>query len=163
MASNYSLEFKQAAVRKMLNRGSKRVEDLAEEMGASRAMLYKWRDEFANQSGMKKLSRPKDRAATEKMKLLSEYSNLDQALRGEFLRKHGLHQEHIDEWKQTVESALSPKKKKSVESQDLKEQKKKVALLEKEIRRKDSALAEASALLILKKKADLIWGSGEDE
>ncbi len=35
-------------------------------------------------------------------------------------------------------------------------------LLKKELRRKDSALAEATALLILKKKANLIWGVDED-
>jgi hypothetical protein len=40
---------------------------------------------------------------------------------------------------------------------------KKVKQLEKELRRKDKALAEAAALLILKKKADLLWGSEEDE
>jgi len=35
--------------------------------------------------------------------------------------------------------------------------------LESELRRKDKALAEASALLILKKKADLIWGENADD
>jgi hypothetical protein len=35
--------------------------------------------------------------------------------------------------------------------------------LERELRRKESALAEAAALLILRKKADAIWGKDEDE
>jgi hypothetical protein len=35
--------------------------------------------------------------------------------------------------------------------------------LEKELHRKDRALAETTALLVLKKKADLIWGNGENE
>jgi hypothetical protein len=35
--------------------------------------------------------------------------------------------------------------------------------LEKELRRKEKALAEAAALLVLKKKAEAIWGDGEDE
>jgi ribosomal protein L4 len=35
--------------------------------------------------------------------------------------------------------------------------------LKKELNRKEKALAEASALLILKKKADLIWGDGEGD
>lgn len=40
----------------------------------------------------------------------------------------------------------------------------KIKDLERELRRKDKALAEASALLILQKKIDLIWGNkGEDE
>jgi len=35
--------------------------------------------------------------------------------------------------------------------------------LERELRRKEAALAETAALLVLKKKADLIWGEGKDE
>lgn len=35
--------------------------------------------------------------------------------------------------------------------------------LERELRRKDAALAEAAALLMLRKKADAIWGTEEDE
>jgi hypothetical protein len=34
-----------------------------------------------------------------------------------------------------------------------------IRLLEREILRKDTALAEASALLILQEKVDLIWGN----
>ena len=41
--------------------------------------------------------------------------------------------------------------------------KKKIKELERDISRKDRALAETTALLVLKKKADLIWGSGENE
>ena len=40
---------------------------------------------------------------------------------------------------------------------------KKIKELERDISRKDRALAETTALLVLKKKADLIWGSGENE
>jgi hypothetical protein len=35
--------------------------------------------------------------------------------------------------------------------------------LKKDLNRKDKALAETSALLVLKKKADLIWGDLEDD
>ena len=35
--------------------------------------------------------------------------------------------------------------------------------LERELRRKDKALAEAAALLVLRKKAAAIWGESEDE
>jgi len=59
--------------------------------------------------------------------------------------------------------ALNPTKKSQQELKELIIEKNKVKQLEKEIRRKDKALAEVSALLVLKKKADLIWGSEEDE
>jgi hypothetical protein len=35
--------------------------------------------------------------------------------------------------------------------------------LKKELRRKDKALAETTALLVLKKKAASIWGEPEDD
>jgi hypothetical protein len=41
--------------------------------------------------------------------------------------------------------------------------KKKIKELERDLSRKEKALAETTALLVLKKKADLIWGSGEDQ
>lgn len=35
--------------------------------------------------------------------------------------------------------------------------------LKKELQRKESALAETAALLVLRKKAEAIWGSSQDE
>jgi transposase len=35
--------------------------------------------------------------------------------------------------------------------------------LEKELRRKDKALAEAAALLVLQKKVQAIWGDADDD
>ena len=43
------------------------------------------------------------------------------------------------------------------------EKDKRIKELERELRRKDKALAETAALLVLKKKAQAIWGDREDE
>ncbi|MNP84932.1 hypothetical protein D3C76_1844560 [compost metagenome] len=40
---------------------------------------------------------------------------------------------------------------------------KRIEQLERELRRKEAALAETAALLVLRKKADAIWGKDEDE
>jgi hypothetical protein len=40
---------------------------------------------------------------------------------------------------------------------------KELAVVQRDLRRKDKALAEAAALLILKKKADAIWGGVDDD
>jgi len=39
---------------------------------------------------------------------------------------------------------------------------KRIRELERELRRKDAALAETAALLVLKKKAQMIWGDEDD-
>ena len=158
----YSTEFKKSAVQKYLSRGSRSVNEIIQEIGISSPTLYQWRDEIANVTGMKKSSRPQDRSVIEKLKAITEFEALPLEKRGEYLRKNGLHEENLNEWRLQIENALSSKKKSREERQELHAEQKKVKELERELRRKDKALAEVSALLVLKKKADLIWGS-EDE
>ena len=159
----FSDEFKKATVQKLLSRGTRKVQDIANEAGIKAPTLYDWRDKFANTDGMKKSSKPQSRSASEKLKALSEYNVLSKEERGEYLRKNGLHEEHLAEWKKQIEEAFAPSKKLAADKSELLAEQKKVKQLEKELRRKDKALAEAAALLILKKKADLLWGSEEDE
>lgn len=159
----YSVEFKKSAVQKYLSRGNRSVNEVLQEIGIASPTIYQWRDQFAKVPGMTKSTKPQSRSASEKFKALMEYDALPSEKRGEYLRKNGLHEEHLIEWRNQVEDAFSPKKKSLQERQELAAEKNKVKQLEREIRRKDKALAEVSALLVLKKKADLIWGSEEDE
>lgn len=63
-----------------------------------------------------------------------------------------------------MEASLEPSKKVSAEARSERaHDRQKIKELERELNRKDKALAETAALLILKKKADLIWGTGENE
>ena len=72
---------------------------------------------------------------------------------GHYLRKKGLYSNQVVEWRAEMMKnlALQPKFKRD-------ERDDKIRVLEREILRKDKALAEASALLILEKKVALIWG-----
>ncbi len=74
-----------------------------------------------------------------------------------------MHIEYIQEWREQMEKSLTPTQNKNRERSERAEDQRKIKELEKEIKRKDKALAETAALLILKKKANLIWGTGEDE
>ncbi len=84
---------------------------------------------------------------------------------GEFLRSKGLHSVELENWRKLVmeaaQSAFSnPKKaKRHGASPDAK----KIKALEKKIRRKDKALAEAAALLVLQKKVQEIWGDEDSD
>jgi hypothetical protein len=97
--------------------------------------------------------------ALEKLRLVLEASELDEVQRGAFLRKEGLHQADLDRWQAAIETALDPGAAKKVAAGD----KKRVASLEKELRRKDKALAEAAALLVLRKKAQALLGDEDDD
>jgi transposase len=159
----YSEEFKQSAVKKLMSRGNRTVTEIIEEVGISQPTIYQWRNDLANVRGMKKDQSPQDRPLSEKNKTIFEYDALAVEKRGEYLRKNGLHEANIADWRSQVEKALQPVKRTSQERKELGAEKEKNKKLEKELRRKDKALAEVSALLILKKKADLLWGSEEDE
>ena len=159
----YSAVFKESAVQKFLGRGRRPGKEVAQEIGVPPQTLYQWRNELGRIGTMKKTTPPQSRPVSEKLKAIAEYYALPEDQRGEYLRKHGLHKENLEQWQKQVEEAFSPVKRSSGERAELVAEQKKIKILERELRRKDKALAEASALLILKKKADLIWGTGEDE
>jgi len=77
-----------------------------------------------------------------------------------FLRQKGLHEATLEKWKKEMLEAL---KIKSFVGGKKDPQRKRIAVLERELRRKEAALAEAAALLVLKKKADAIWGDAKDD
>ena len=158
---NYSVEFQKSVVSKYLNRGHRTTESIAQDTGVSQASIYGWIKKYGNVQIMTNKSdrKPNDRKAEEKFQLVMKYFSLPEEDRGKFLRENGLHSEHLEQWKKKLESGFDPKPK----STSLAEDKKKINDLEKEIRRKDKALAEAAALLILQKKANLLWGKDEDE
>jgi transposase-like protein len=72
----HSLEFKQSAVEKLLNRGGRSIKEISDAAGVSGPSLYRWRDELGSVGIMKKTLRPQDRSPTEKLKILSEIDGL---------------------------------------------------------------------------------------
>lgn len=158
---HFSVDFQKSVVSKFLNRGSRTAESIAEDVGVSIASIYGWTKKYGNVQTMTNKSgrKPNDRKAHEKFQLVMKYFSLPDEERGKFLRENGLHSDHLEMWKETMEAGFNTKSK----TPELAEEKKKNKILEREIRRKDKALAEAAALLILQKKAQLLWGSDEDE
>ncbi len=83
---------------------------------------------------------------------------------GQQARK-GLYVEQINAWREACEQAnsLAQPIKTRREREEEKAAKKRIKQLERELRRKDAALAETAALLVLRKKAEALWGKDEDE
>lgn len=106
--------------------------------------------------------RPEDWSPEEKLKAVLEAASLSDDQLGAFLRQKGLHETHLQQWRLKMLNGLSDKdkphkiKRKSPETKQIRQ-------LEKEIRRKDKALAETAALLVLKKKVQEIWGDEDDD
>lgn len=92
-----------------------------------------------------------------------ETAALNEADLAEYCRKRGLYPAQIAAWRFACEQANDWDRASTARlGQATKEEKKRVKDLERELARKDRALAEAAALLILGKKASAIWGGEED-
>lgn len=161
-------------VQKMLMPNARPVSALAQDAGISEGTLYRWKKETIL-SGMSS-DRPNDKttsttnpphqwSAEEKLAVVLEGAAVPEAELGEFLRRKGVHAAQLTEWrKQVTEGAVA-----ALEGRGSKADRKAVSMdarrvrdLERELRRKDKALAEAAALLILKKKAQALWGEEDD-
>ena len=157
---NYSNEFKDAIRLKILNRGNKTKTAICEEAGADLGTATKWLQPRGTYSPMKKQKNSHKWTPEQKLKILMETGSLSDSELGAYLRKVGLFSPQLEEWKNEFLSSI---KTISSSSTNKDERDQKIKTLEREILRKDKALAEASALLILQKKVNLIWGNKDED
>ena len=162
---SYSDGFKSRMIQRMTGPRAISANRLAAEVGVGQPTLSAWLREARRLTGMGKEKdeaksveprSPKTWSAEEKYKVVVEAAAITEADLGEFLRKKGLHGAQLEEWRQLVKVALgaSGKNRRPMDKAD----KKRVRSLERELRRKDAALAEMAALVTLKKKAaKLLW------
>jgi transposase len=109
-----------------------------------------------------KEKRPKDWTAKERMAALIETGSMSAEACTAWCRKRGIFTYNIDQWKKDAISAMASQ---STKKQSDKEKilRKENTALKKDLLRKDKALAETAALLVLKKKVQEIWGEPEDD
>jgi len=176
----YSNKFKSAMVHRLSGNNAISANSLSREVGVGQSTLSKWlrdasvvqpetfqyptnelaKEAFYNMTKTPKS--PKDRTPEQKMQAVLESSQLSEEDLGAFLRKNGLHESNLKQWRLEMLGGLqttASKKKAKGKSAEAK----RIRQLEKEVNRKDKALAETAALLVLKKKAQAIWGDEEDD
>ena len=152
------------AVSKLTSTSSLGLNATARELGIPNSTLFVWRKKYANNCIiMNKTNKRNDKfSPEEKLQILLETSSLSEKELGEYFRKNGLYSSDLEEWKNNFYSSQKSvgRPKKDPEVQELRKEKKE---LTKNIRRKDRALAEMSARVVLLKKSHLIFGGSEDE
>jgi hypothetical protein len=102
----------------------------------------------------------------DKFAAVVEAAAMNEVQLSEYCRRRGLYPEQLRAWRAACEQANDWDRAASRQiSRETKDGKKRIQQLERELVRKEKALAEAAALMILRKKADAIWGrkEGEDE
>lgn len=92
------------------------------------------------------------------MQAIIDCEALDEEATNTYCRKQGIYPHHPEQWKKDFLSAGSSAISAQTQLKQLKSDNK---LLQQELRRKEKALAEAAALLVLKKKAQRLLGNNE--
>jgi len=176
MSQTYTEGFKIQAVEKALNRSAEiSLTEMAKTLGVSRSALQRWITQSKNDqleiasnhdrspiTTMKvKEKRPQDWSLEERLKVVIESDGLSEEAASELCRTQGIFPHHLKEWKQQfiTGSAVLADTKKQVTIKSLRNE---IKDLNKDLNRKNKALAETAALLVLKKKVDEIWGKSED-
>lgn len=162
----YPAERKEAVLKKMMPPNNKPLKVLAKEEGISEATLHNWRKEARSQGRLlpEGSSTPEGWSAKDKFGAVVETAAMNDAELGEYCRRRGLFPEQVKAWRAACEQATDWKQESARElGQAMRQEKKRIKELERELVRKEKALAEAAALLVLRQKAEAIWGEGEDE
>lgn len=162
----YSPEFKEKTIRQLLPPHNRSVASISRETGVSEPTLYAWRKQFQEQA--RAPSAPTAPAciynAKARLSAVIATSAMNELERSAWCREQGLYPEQLDAWRQAFEGmddeSQSPVRA-SKAGQRAAAERKNVQRLQKELARKDKALAEAAALLVLTKKAQAIWGVDE--
>ncbi len=159
----YSEVFRSRMVDRMVGPRAMSATALSREVGVSQPVLSRWLRKARSVEGMtpsRKQTKHKWTGA-EKLRVVLEASQLPDNELGALLRREGLHAAQLAEWRSAAEAALSAvdaprgRPPRSADGKRIQE-------LERELRRKEQALAETAALLVLKKKVQAIWGDEAD-
>lgn len=157
--AHYPPERREAVIRRMLNEAIS-IPALAKETGITAWTLYQWRRQATISEAMaNKPKKPDKLSATRKLAMVVETAVLNEAELAEYCRRHGVYPEQIKTWREAAEQASAGG---LVPAKQLREavalEKRRNKALERELRRKERALAETAALLTLREKAAAIWG-----
>lgn len=150
----------------MLPPHNRPIAALAAEEGISEATLYNWRKQARAEGRLLPdgAQGPEGWTSRDKFAAVIETAALNEAQLSAYCRERGLYPEQVQAWRAACESANdwdreAQRQHRAAHAELEKERKR----LSRELQRKEKALAEAAALLVLQKKVSAIWGKDEDE
>ena len=162
----YSQERKEVVLRKMMPPHNRSISQLAKEEGISEPTLYNWRNEARRKGFLMPDGdcSPEGWTARDKFAAVLESASLNEEETAEYCRRKGIYPEQLTAWRKACEAANDWDKQAGIKlKSEQKTNRKRIKDLEKELQRKEKALAEAAALLVLQKKVQAIWEDPEDE
>ena len=156
----YSAAFKEQALIKVMSRGERTIPSVADELNVGVFTLKYWMKTVVRKDlklESQKERRPQDWSLKEQLTALNESHGLQDEVLNGWCRERGLFAHHLTSWRDAFCEGREDGPKGARERRWLKDENQQ---LKRELLRKDKALAEAAALLILQKKFQALW---EDE
>ena len=156
--ARYSQAFKQRAVARLLPPESSPVDAVSREIGISVDTLERWRSEAL---AMPETDRTWTAAARFEAVIIT--AAMDEAAKSAWCREHSVFPTELEKWRVSAVQALATPEEPRATQQQTRQDHRRIKELERELRRKDKALAETAALLVLSKKLSAIYGEGADD
>ena len=142
--ARYGEAFRNRAVARLLPPESARVGELAKEIGVTMQTLERWREEAQTRP-----ARGRAWSAGARFEAMIAVAALDEAGKSAWCREHGVYPAELDKWRSSATAALAEPEEARASPQATRQDKKRIKVLERELLRKDRALAETAALLVL--------------
>ena len=159
----YQKEQKDRVIALLLNPTSASITEIAKTEGISAKTIYSWRDALKKQGTLLPGSHSGSKwSSRDKFTAVLETSSMNQEGISRYCREKGMYPDEVKQWRMACENANDWD---AVKTKEIKEglaaEKLKVRKITKDRDRKEKALAEVAALLVLQKKAQAIWGDEE--
>ena len=150
--ARYAKELKDKVVARLLPPESANLEALAAELGINPATLERWRSQ-----ALAEPARLPNWTAAARLEAVLSTAVLDEQAKSQWCRSHGVFMQDLEQWRQVATRALEQPGAPALPSAASREDRARIKELERELQRKERALAETAALLVLSKKLEAIF------
>ena len=150
--------FKDRAVARLLPPEGAAVELVASEVGIGAGTLQRWREDAQSRP-----ARGRAWTAAARLEAVITTAAMAEAGKSAWCREHGVYPAELAKWCASATAALAEPEEARASPQATRADRKRIKELERDLLRKDRALAETAALLVLSKKVEAIFRRGEDE
>ncbi len=136
------------------------VDEVAREVGVGAQTLERWRSDALSMP-----ARERAWTAPARMEAVIATAAMDEAARSAWCREHGVYAQQLAQWRENATQALAAPEEARASPQQTKQDRRRIRDLERELARKEKALAETAALLVLSRKLEAVFNKnkGEDE
>lgn len=156
--ARYGQSYKDRAVARLLPPESAALDAVARDVGIGAGTLQRWRDE-----AQARPARGRAWTAGARLEAVVTTASMDEAGKSAWCRGHSAFPADVDKWRASCAAALADPEEARASPQATRSDRKRIKELDRELLRKDRALAETAALLVLSKKVQAIFNKGEDE